>query len=167
MWVRVETAGELTGGDIVYIYPDYATALVGQFRDGVLETVQEAAISDISEDKSGIKIPIFSKASGYVHVRQVRNMDPGLFLHPTARVPYELKMVELCTSDILGADEGLFAKVPMEMNTTVAFYNGDPVRDEDFDPDTWDTNSYKIFDPVNVPRGTIDIQTWALVSKVK
>ena len=98
---------------------------------------------------------------------QVRNMEPVIFLDPTARDPYESKMVELHTSDIPGADEGLFAKVAMEMNTTVAFYNGDPVRAEDFDPDTWDTNSYKIFDPANVPWGTIDIPPWAQVSNTK
>ena len=164
---RVDTAGKLTGEDIAYIYPDYATALVGQFRHGALEKAQEAVITDICEDKVGIKIPIFSKPGSHVHVRQDRNMDPVLFLDPTTRDPYESKMVVLHTSDIPGADEGLFAKVPMEMNTTVAFYNGDPVKAEDFDPDTWDTNSYKIFDPIIVPRGTIDIPPWAQVSKTK
>ena len=111
-----------------------------------------------------IKTPIFSKPEG---CGQVRNMEPFIFLDPTARDPYESKMVKLHTSDIPGADEGPFAKVPMERNTTVAFYNGDPVRAEEFDPDTWDTNSYKIFDPANAPRGTLDIPTWAQASKIK
>ena len=39
---RVDTDGKLTGGDIAYIYPDYATALVGQFIGGLLEKAQEA-----------------------------------------------------------------------------------------------------------------------------
>ena len=135
--------------------------------DGVLEKAQEAAITDICEDKAGIKNPIFRIPAGNSHVRQVRNMGPMLFLDLTSRDPYESKMVKLGTSDISGADDRLFAKVPMEMNTTVAFYNGDPVRAEDFESDTWDTNRYKIFDPANAPRGTREIRPWAQVSKTK
>ena len=51
----------------------------------------------------------------------------------------------------------------IQVNTTVAFYNGCRARPEDFDPDTWETNNYKIFDPANMPLGTIDIPTWAQV----
>ena len=36
---------------------------------------------------------------------------------------------------------------------------------EEFDPTTWETNNYKIFDPANIPAGTIDIPTWAQVRK--
>ena len=159
---RVDCEGCLTGKDIAYIYPDYETALVGVFRDGVMVTAEEADITDVIEDNAGIKIPEFHKR-GHVHMRQDRVEDPDLLLDPTTRDPYESKMVELRISDIPEANEGLFANMAIEMNTTVAFYNGMPVRVEDFDPDTWDTNSYKIFDPANVPRGTIDIPPWAQV----
>ena len=54
--------------------------------------------------------------------------------------------------------------LPHQVNTTVAFYNGCRARPEDFDPDTWETNNYKIFDPANMPLGTIDIPTWAQVT---
>ena len=81
------------------------------------------------------------------------------------RDPYESKLVELSCSDIAGADEGLFAKVPMEVNTVIAFYNGTIVRPEDFDPYSWETNNYKIFDPSNVPLGTLDIPVWAQASR--
>jgi hypothetical protein len=87
-----------------------------------------------------------------------------LSLDPTVRDPYESKMVELSTSEISGADEGLFAKVPIEVNTTIAFYNGASVRVQDFNPDSWESNKYKIFDPLNVPCGTIDIPAWAQVN---
>ena len=99
-------------------------------------------------------------------MRQDRIGDPDMLLDPTTKDPYESKMVELRTSDIPEANEGLFANMSIEMNTTVAFYNGTPARAEDFDPNTWDTNSYKIFDPANVPRGTIDIPPWAQVSYI-
>ena len=72
-------------------------------------------------------------------------------------------MVEVRTSAIDGANEGLFAKVDIEVNTTIAFYNGSEARPEDYDPDTWETNNYKIFDPADMPDGTIDIPVWAQV----
>ena len=67
---RVNSAGNCTWRDIAFIYPDYATALVGQFIDGVLEKAQEAAIIDICVDKAGIKTPIFSEPTGNVNKRQ-------------------------------------------------------------------------------------------------
>lgn len=72
-------------------------------------------------------------------------------------------MVEVRISAIDGANEGLFAKVDIEVNTTIAFYNGSEARPEDYDPDTWETNNYKIFDPADMPHGTIDIPAWAQV----
>ena len=92
------------------------------------------------------------------------------------------------------------------MNTTISFYNGIRARPEDFNPDTWETNNYKvcvilsdrvpnqlallpqaceagnlsrhasrgnekdknnfqIFDPANMPIGTIDIPEWAQVTR--
>jgi hypothetical protein len=84
-------------------------------------------------------------------------------LDPTAPDPYESKFVNVCSSGIAGAQEGLFAKVDIEVNTTVAFYNGSRVVSEDFDPNNWETNNYKIFDPADIPHGTIDIPVWAQV----
>ena len=160
---KVDKAGKMTGKNIAYIYPDYTTALVGEFIDGVMVTAQETVVADVTEDAAGIKQPILGTPEGHVHVRQVRSLDSELFLDPTTRDPYESKLVELCISDIPGANEGLFTKCMIEMNTVVAFYNGSPVRAEDFDPDTWDSNSFKIFDPANAPRRTIDIPPWAQV----
>ena len=72
-------------------------------------------------------------------------------------------MVEVRTSAIDGANEGLFAKVDIEVNTTISFYNGSQARPEDYDPDTCETNNYKIFDPADMPDGAIDIPVWAQV----
>ena len=64
------------------------------------------------------------------------------------RDPYESKMVEINNSSIDGANEGLFAKKNLEVNTTVAFYNGAIVRfytdGDDDDQGSSETNKYKI-----------------------
>ena len=86
------------------------------------------------------------------------------------RDPYESKMVEINNSGIDGANEGLFAKKNLEVNTTVAFYNGALLRldtdGDDDDQDSSETNNYKIFDPADMPDGTIDIPLWAQVEKI-
>ena len=66
-------SGTLTGEGIAYIYPDFVTALVGSFTDGVMESGQEAFIIGSVEDEAGIKVPVFSEPDGYLHVRQERN----------------------------------------------------------------------------------------------
>jgi len=80
------------------------------------------------------------------------------------RDPYEAKMVEVQNSEIENASEGLFALQDIEINTVVAFYNGTEAILEDYEPETWETNNYKIFDPMNAPDGTIDIPIWAQCS---
>ena len=86
------------------------------------------------------------------------------------RDPYESKIVEINNSGIDGANEGLFAKKNIEVNTTVAFYNGALVMfdtdGDDDDQDSSETNNYKIFDPADMPDGTIDIPLWAQVEKI-
>jgi hypothetical protein len=86
------------------------------------------------------------------------------------RDPYESKIVEINNSGIDGANEGLFAKKSIEVNTTVAFYNGALVRSDadvdDDDQDSSETNNYKIFDPADMPDGTIDIPLWAQVRQI-
>ena len=72
---RVDGTGQLTGIRIAYIYPDYVTALVGTFKDGVMERGQEAAITGMVEDDAGMKVPIFSKPEGHFHVRQIGTFD--------------------------------------------------------------------------------------------
>ena len=73
-------------------------------------------------------------------------------------------MVEMKSSGIAGANEGLFAKRDLEMNTTVAFYNGDPVTPGDDEEESSETNNYKIFDPLDMPDSTVDIPIRVQVS---
>ena len=73
--------------------------------------------------------------------------------------PYESRLIKVDTSKVPGGGEGLFAKVDIEPNTIVAFYNGKRIKPrspEDYDHPDWDVNAYKIFDPTR-KNGTIDI----------
>ena len=60
---------------------------------------------------------------------------------PLLRDPYESKMVEATTSKVPGANEGLYAKIKIEPNTTLAFYNGKrikPKSKDDYDHPDWE-----------------------------
>ena len=85
-----------------------------------------------------------------------------LLLDSKLRDPYEAKFVKVARSNIEGAMEGLFAVKDIEVHTTVAFYNGSIVEEGD-EQDISETNNYKIFDPADMPDGTIDIPLWAQV----
>ena len=83
------------------------------------------------------------------------------FSDPTAPDPYESRYVAVRQSMIEGASEGLFARADIEPGTTVAFYNGSRANPDLFDPSSWETNNYRIYDPADIPHGTIDIPDWA------
>ncbi|XP_023325683.1 histone-lysine N-methyltransferase SETD7 isoform X2 [Eurytemora carolleeae] len=85
----------------------------------------------------------------------------GISLDPLIRDPYELRFTEVQRSRIPGASEGIFTKQDIEPNTIIAFYNGSRADPVEFDPTTWETNNYRIFDPADIPNGTIDIPIWA------
>ena len=72
---EVDSDGLLTGADIAYIYPDFATVLLGEFRDGVMEKAQEAFIVGMEENDNGIKVPTYSRPNGHMHVRQIRTFN--------------------------------------------------------------------------------------------
>ena len=145
-------------------WSDYRVALQGRFERGVMVRAVECLVEDVVEDRGGVLVPVLTKHqnSPVIHSRQLRR-DTDFGLEPTLRDPYESNMVEIGGSNIDGANEGLFARQDIEINTVVAFYNGTKARLEDYEPDTWETNNYKIFDPDDMPDGTIDIPVWAQV----
>ena len=60
---RVNKDGDLTGHRIAYLYPDFKTALMGSFVEGVMETARETELKNVIDD-NGIKVPIFAEPEG-------------------------------------------------------------------------------------------------------
>ena len=107
---------------IAYLYPDFKTALVGTFVDGVLEEAKATTLKTVVDDR-GIKIPIFNEAVGPTYCREISNYT-FVTNYPMLPDPYENKIVKVCQSRIDGAHEGLFAKKKIEPNTILTFYQG-------------------------------------------
>ena len=139
------------------------TGFVGTFRNGVLVSGVSAHLVDSYVDDRGVLVPVMKPDNTDVHRRsagQFPDQDDPQALLPD---PYEARLVTTGPSSIPGANDGLHAIMSIESNTIVSFYHGQKVRPEDFDPESWDGNCYKIFDPSDYPRGTIDIPPWAQV----
>jgi len=154
---RADDRGQMSGIRIAYIYPDFRTALVGHFEDGLMKAAQVASLKTIIDD-GGIKVPIFTEPRGPYYKRELATYD-HVTSDPLLTDPYECRMVKVAPSKVPGSGEGLFAARDIEPNTIVAFYNGGRIKPrspEDYDHPDWDVNAYKIFDPTR-KNGTIDI----------
>ena len=119
---RVNAKGQISGMRIAYIYPDFRTAYIGQFEDGILESAKATILKTVV-DQNGIKIPIFDEPDGPSFNREVSNFD-FVTNSPQLADPYESRIVKVSKSQVEGANEGLFARCKIEPNTILAFYNG-------------------------------------------
>ena len=140
----------------------YRTGFVGTFNSDRIVRGSSANLVDSCEDKRGVLTPKMAIKSTLLYKRQLTFMEQGS-VQALLPDPYESKMVKIGKSTRKNAGEGLFTNCFTESNTVVSFYFGERVRLEDFDFDSWDGNCYKIFDPKDYPRGTIDIPQWAQV----
>ena len=56
---NIDPRGYLTGNDVIYVYPDYQTLLVGKFENSVMVSAHSALAIDIKFDEvSGIPMII-------------------------------------------------------------------------------------------------------------
>lgn len=112
-----------TGSDIIYIYPDFKTALKGRFENGKFIRGIEAVIT-AERCYYGIK-QIKTK---YKNVDQIWEADdPEMWSAgktPTIMDPHERKSVFVSNSTIAGADEGLFAKRDFQPGDLISYYGG-------------------------------------------
>ena len=66
---QADTKGRLTGDNIAYLYPDFKTALVGKFDDGILVEAREAFVNRVFKNEAGILVPEFTEPIGEIHFR--------------------------------------------------------------------------------------------------
>jgi len=154
---KVDEDGNLSGNDIAYLFPDYRTAFVGTFKNGVLVFARAATLTGMSSEGT-IKVPMLSEPEGRLYSREISTHE-FVTASPTLPDPYESTMVQVLKSNVEGGNDGLFARKKIEKNTIIAFYNGIRILPNSSESKTWDEDGYKIFDPSTKPNGTIDIPT--------
>jgi len=152
----VDKGGKLSGPDIGYIYPDFSTALVGHFDDGLMVSAQHCSVVSTSLESGCVLAPQYSPRKGVLFKREISTND-FVTQSPVLRDPYETNIIKVRTSKVPGASEGLFARSDIPENTVLAFYNGVKLPSDYEEEDSWEANAYKIFDPTNQPDGALDI----------
>ena len=120
---RVNAEGELTGDNISYIYPDYQTMIVGQFKDGILTSGQFAELVDLERTDHNFMKPLYHvKPNAQLLAYWPSNqtfIPQGLI-----RDAMEDQFIYVSNSTLDGAGRGVFMKRAAKKGSVVAFYNG-------------------------------------------
>ena len=140
---------------------------MGTFSRGLLVRAAAASLVATRTCPGGMLAPVMEAAdSAQLHAASAGRFPGRGEAAATLPDPYEARLVRVAASEIPGAGRGLLAARALEADTVVAFYHGRKVAPEEFNPESWEGNCYKIFDPSDYPRGTIDIPAWAQVDTV-
>merc|ERR1711962_1715451 len=118
---RQTLAGDNSGPEFAYIYPDMKTALVGEWKHGVMVTARPAVISG-SYIEEGIMVPTYT----YIGEREYHNWVSTNVSMPGPqhlRDPLEMDTVRVECSGV-GLGDGLYAARDLCAGELVAFYNG-------------------------------------------
>ena len=141
---------------------------MGTFSRGLLVRAAAASLVATRTCPGGVLAPVMETAdSAQLHAASAGWFPGRGEAAATLPDPYEARLVRVAGSEIPGAGRGLLAARALEADTVVAFYHGRKVAPEEFNPESWEGNCYKIFDPSDYPRGTIDIPAWAQVDTVQ
>ena len=144
---EVDAEGELTGSNIAYVYPDGATALVGEFNSGRMVHARPARLKSGSEHKDNCLLDVVfcsDDIDGSCAVGYDESTCDVLSSKPLVPDVYEQGRVYVSQSRIPGADEGLFAKVDCCEGEVVSFYNGIRVTHGEVDAREWALNGNTI-----------------------
>lgn len=122
----VSESWTFTSDDMVFLYPDCRTALYGSFYKAQMVSGQLCRIlSGIGHCSyfCGVFKLAVTQPEGEVY-----SYDPStatrISSQPFLPDPYEAEFVEVRTSTIPKAGDGLFAKVNIDCGTVISFYNG-------------------------------------------
>ena len=121
------TDGTITGSDIMYIYPDMETVLVGKFADRKMKDTQESRVLDVGCDRNGLYyVTRYSTPelnSPHFYYEPPNNISFGAG-PPNVLDPYERKWLELRVAENEKMGEGVFTKRNIQKDTLVSSYNG-------------------------------------------
>ncbi|XP_028314817.1 histone-lysine N-methyltransferase SETD7 isoform X1 [Gouania willdenowi] len=135
----VNKDGEMTGNSLAYIYPDNFTGLYGSFVDAELIQAEVAQIVFGQDEKPRFKTSHNSPKYSYD-----KSTSSCIATHALLPDPYESLRVFVANSKIKGAGQGLFAKVDVEPDTVMAFYNGVRITHSEVDSRDWALNGNTI-----------------------
>ncbi len=143
-----------------FIYPDLYTSLVGEFDNNcAISKVKAATVENVSIDKFGVMRPIFEDEVGiidtYCGETDAILAKVSICSQPLLADPFESRYVEVRSSSIPNAGEGLFAKENIPAGRLLAFFNGCIAlpNEDHLDQSDWDyAIGYRGESMLNIPR---------------
>eukprot|EP00092_Neocalanus_flemingeri_P005708 GFUD01006148.1.p1 GENE.GFUD01006148.1~~GFUD01006148.1.p1 ORF type:complete len:499 (+),score=146.27 GFUD01006148.1:42-1538(+) len=142
----VDKEGQFTGEDMMYIYPDLVTCLVGNFRNGVMIEARESMVDMIiNPGEEGDILHVRAAAPGPgVHIFSYQPSDAqAMSVDYQQQDPYERDRVECRRSAVQNAGEGVFAITDIPQDTFVCFYHGIYIEEGKYSPQ--ENCEYQIF----------------------
>eukprot|EP00434_Breviolum_minutum_P015395 symbB.v1.2.013565.t1/scaffold963.1/size148485/5 len=148
---EVDGCGEHSGDNLMYVFPDGLTALVGTFHDGEFRHGRYAMLQEPMEVNSSLEAVSALKMPGYVFSedisttvhRDVSSKDK-LCDQPLVQDLYEYLRVEVRESTIRSDMDGLFARRKLEAGELCSWYNGLRCTHEEVDGREWRLNDATI-----------------------
>lgn len=124
----ISRSWDFSDNNMIYLYPDCRTGLVGSFQGCELKAAQPCeVISCVRTVADSVPVPLMSRPGGDIY--SFDPASPAVFCRsPSLPDPYESLFVEVKPSKIKDAGEGLFAKINIDVGTVISFYNGVRVR---------------------------------------
>lgn len=130
---------DFSDSNMIYLYPDCRTGLIGSFRKCELESGKQCELNNfVTLVNNSIPVPLVSPSSSNTSLFTFDPATSATFSRtPHLADPYEDIFVEVRTSKITDAGQGLFAKIDIDVGTIISFYNGIKVRsDHEFERPT-------------------------------
>ena len=141
----VDEQGDFTGDNIAYLYPDFSTAILGQFHDGQLVRGVAATVSglDFQEGVLWPRLTVSCQESQESEYRYWPSSSSHIFSPRHLRDPLEQQLLEVRQSNIPGSGEGAFARRHIPAGAVVAFYNGIKMTEKEKSP--YEDSGYAIY----------------------
>merc|ERR1719186_90839 len=113
----------MSGDDIVFLYPDLYSALIGRFEEGRLISAMGGRLVDATL-VDGVMVPMVIKEEGGAEYKSWESTSEDIACPLHQGDVYESRTVKVVQSGLADAGEGLFARIELCQDVIVAFYNG-------------------------------------------
>ena len=140
----VDNDGCLSGDDIVYVYPDKRTAIIGLFNNAVLVKGRYAWLTTLLDVPASSLPKLELNEDIAESVVFDRSNHDHLSSQPVLQDAYEQERVHVRLSLIPNGGEGLFAQRCLSEGEIVSFYNGIRLSHVEVDGRDWSENSNTI-----------------------
>ena len=129
---KVDKFGNLTGKDIAYVYPDFDTMIVGEFKNSDLISGFEAEVKDwLPSSPNGFLKPSYNIIKSQLKMVFSPSNANSIGQGPLIRDPMEKKYLFVSNSTAKDAGRGVFLKRKAKKGQVIGFYNGVRMSDSE------------------------------------